>query len=260
MTKLAFCAKLPLFSNPLTISTCLINHALALNRQSYDVDIDVSVVGEGVKFTGSYDLKNPNFRYMTMPPPPPGSHHANPTETYFEPNTTNSNPYAQGGTLQQATALIPQSPQIMSPASAGGTVVVSAMTPHPVMAVHAAPPGINGVTVMNGGLLGGPAGHAHNASSKTSSGSGPLHGIHAHAQPPLLQSPPPGPAHHFQSVSPHGHGGGGGMLQPVSGASPHQTQYVYASAATAVGTMGSPQFVYKFHQVHPGAGRTHSTY
>ena len=192
---------------------------------------------------------------MTMPPPPPGSHNANPTEAYFEPNTSsNNNPYAQGGTLHQATALIPQSPQIMSPTSAGGTVVVSAMTPHPVMAVHAAPPGVNGVPIMNGGLLGGPMGHTHNTSKSSST----LHGIHT--QPPLLQSPPPGHAH-LPSVSPHGHGaGGGGLLQPVGGASHHQTQYVYASAATAVGTMGSPHLVYKFHQVHPSAGRTYSTY
>ena len=197
-----------------------------------------------------------------MPPPPPGSHNTNPTEAYFEPNTSSSsNPYAQaqGGTLHQATALIPQPPQIMSPTSAGGTVVVSAMTPHPVMAVHAAPPGVNGVPMMNGGLLSGPTGHTHSTTSKSSTGgSGTLHGIHT--QTPLLQSPPPGHAH-LPSASPHGHGtGGGGLLQPVGGVSHHQTQYVYASAATAVGTMASPHFVYKFHQVHPSAGRAYSTY
>ena len=196
-----------------------------------------------------------------MPPPPPGSHNSNssPTEVYFEPNASSSNnPYAQGGMPHQATALIAQSPQVMSPTSAGGTVVVSAMTPHPVMAVHAAPSGINGVPVMNGGLLGGPTGHVYNTSKSNSGPGGTLHGIHT--QPPLLQSPPPGHAH-LPPMPPHGHGaGGGGLLQPMGGASHHQTQYVYGSAATAVGTMGSPPFVYKFHQVHPGAGRAYSTY
>ena len=200
---------------------------------------------------------------MTMPPPPPGSHNTNPTEAYFEPNTSSSNnPYAQGGTPHLATALIPHSPQIMSPTSTGGTVVVSAMTPHPVMAVHAAPPGINGVPVMNGGLLRAPAGRTHNVNtSKSNSGGsgGTLHGLHT--QSPLLQSPPPGHTH-LPSASPYGHGvgvGGGGLLQHVGGVSHHQTQYVYASAATAVGTVGSPHFVYKFHQVNPGAGRAYST-
>ena len=32
----------------------------------------------------SHDLKNPNFRYMTIPPVPPGSYHSNPTEAYWE--------------------------------------------------------------------------------------------------------------------------------------------------------------------------------
>ena len=218
-------------------------------RQSYDVDIDITLVGEGIKLTGSYDLKNPNFRYMTLPPPPPGSHQVNPTETYFEPS---SNLYHQG-TAQQQTAVVPQPQQIVSPVSAGGTVVVSAMTPHPVMAVHAAPPGVNGVTVMNGGLLS----PNHNSTKPTNSIQA-VRGVPTHAQP-LLQSPPPGHTHlqsHSLPRSPHG-----GMFQPVGGAN-HQTQYVYATAA---GTGGTPNFVYKFHQVHPGmgagqGGRTHSTY
>ena len=233
-------------------------------RQSYDVDIDICLVGEGVKFSGSYDLKNPNFRYMTMPPPPPSSQNVNPTEAYFEPSTSSNNsPYAHGGMLQ-ATAVIPHSPQIVSPTSAGGTVVVSAMTPHPVMAVHATPPGVNGVSVMNGGLLGSPTvGHAHNHSKSREGAGGPLHRIHAHTQPPLLQSPPPSHSH-VPPASPHGHVGGGLIPQAVSGGASHhghQSQYVYASAATAVGTMGNPHFVYKYHQVHHGAaGRPYSTY
>ena len=191
-----------------------------------------------------------------MPPPPPGSHNANPTEAYFEPNTSsNNNPYAQGGTLHQATALIPQSPQIMSPTSAGGTVVVSAMTPHPVMAVHAAPPGVNGVPIMNGGLLGGPMGHTPTTLANRAAHFMESTRNHRYFSLHLLAMP----IYHLclpMATELEGEG----LLQPVGGASHHQTQYVYASAATAVGTMGSPHLVYKFHQVHPSAGRTYSTY
>ena len=201
---------------------------------------------------------------MTVPPPPPGTHtyQASPTEQYFDPNSTS--PYAQG-TVQQISGLTPQSPHVMSPVSAGGTVVVSAMTPHPVMAVHAAPPGVNGVTVMNGGIL-----SPGLASSKSNNNSGvpAHHGLHSHTQP-LLQSPPPGHAH-LQS---HSHvGGGGGSLIPAVGGAHHQThhhQYIYASSAmsmgSATGSGGSPHFVYKFHHMHPSVGvgqggHAHSTY
>lgn len=188
-----------------------------------------------------------------MPPPPPGSHNTSPTQEYFEPGS--NGPYAQ--TAQQHVGVVPQPHQLVAPASAGGTVVVSAMTPHPVMAVnvhHTAPPGVNGVTLMNGGLLS--PGHTPN---KASNSNVPSHqqGVHLHSQP-LLRSPPPG---HTHSQSSHG---SRGILQPVVGGAYHQ-QYVYASTATAVDSMRNPRYMYKFHQVHPnlGAGQgghTHSTY
>ena len=244
----------PLVRRPLACNPLL---QPSTHRQSYDVDIEATLVGEGVKYTGSYDLKNPNFRYMQMPPPPPGTHHTSPTQEYFEPGSNGSYVHA---TVQQqhAVALAPQPHQIISPVSAGGTVVVSAMTPHPVMAVHAAPPGtgMNGVALMNGGVL-----SPSHASSKTSNGNMQSHhqgAHHLHSQP-LLQSPPPGHTH-LQST--HGQRG---LVQPLVGGAHHQ-QYIYASTATAVGTMGNPHYsMYKFHQVHPGmgagqGGHTHSTY
>ena len=53
-------------------------------RQSYDVDIEVSVVGTNIRSVNSYDLKNPNFRYMSATAAPPGSHHSCPTESYWD--------------------------------------------------------------------------------------------------------------------------------------------------------------------------------
>ena len=200
---------------------------------------------------------------MTTPPTPPGSYQVNPTELYFDPSLAQA---CAQGTVQQPTAAVatPQPPQIISPVSAGGTVVVSAMTPHPVMAVHAAPPGVvNGMTVMNGGGILSP-GHAPNKSN--GSGVQTHHGLHTHTQP-LLQSPPPGHARlQSLSMSPRGGGGAGGLMQAVGGshhAQSHQ-QYIYASSATAMNT--NPHFVYKFHQVSPSVGvgqgipRPHTTY
>ena len=42
------------------------------------------VAGSNLRSSGSYDLKNPNFRYMSTPQAPPGSLQTNPTETFFD--------------------------------------------------------------------------------------------------------------------------------------------------------------------------------
>lgn len=84
------------------------------------MNVDMTLNGTGINITTSYDLKNPTFRYMTMPPPPPGSHHANPTESYFEPTEANQcQPVAMTN-------------QLLSPTSMG-EAVVSAVTSQPVM-------------------------------------------------------------------------------------------------------------------------------
>lgn len=53
-------------------------------RQSYDITVDVKVTETSLQSSGTYDLKNPNFRYMTTPQAPPGSLHTNPTESFFD--------------------------------------------------------------------------------------------------------------------------------------------------------------------------------
>ena len=53
-------------------------------RQSYDVEINVSVPGTTMKSCNVLDLKNPFFRYTgQQPQPPPGNNHASPTEAYW---------------------------------------------------------------------------------------------------------------------------------------------------------------------------------
>lgn len=215
-------------------------HAFIIHRQSYDVDIEATLVGEGVKVTGSYDLKNPNFRYMSTPPAPPGSLHINPTDNYFHPERFTS--AAQRTMPQEDLSLVTSEPQqVTSPMSAEGTVVVSSMTPQPLMAVHAAPPIVNGVSVMNGGLLNPVLSKGSPNRPQT------VHGLPLYTQP-LLRSPPPGHAH-MQSHPMLSHGGG--MMQQLGGA---HHPYAYASSAAAMGTVGNPHFTYKFHQVHPNLG------
>lgn len=181
-----------------------------------------------------------------MPPAPPGSLHVPPTESYFHPDRFPNT--VQKIVPEEDLSLVTSEPkQVTSPMSAEETVVVSSTTTPPVMAAHAAPPVVNGVPVMNGGLLSPPL-------SKGSPTRSPaVHGPPSYTQP-LLRSPPPGHTH-FQSpaMPPHS----GGVMQQVGGA---HYPYGYTSSAAAMGTVGNPHFTYKFHQVYPnvGMGRGHA--
>lgn len=204
------------------------------------MDIQATLVGEGVKVTGSYDLKNPNFRYMSMPPAPPGSLHVQPTESYFHPERFTT--AAQKSIPEEDLSLVTSEPQqVTSPMSAEEAVVVSSTITQPVMAVHTSSPVVNGVSVMNGGLL----------SPVLSKGSPTrpqaVHGLPSYTQP-LLRSPPPGNAHlQSPAMLPHS----AGMMQQVGGT---HYPYGYTSSAAAMGTVGNPHFTYKFHQVYPNVG------
>ena len=85
----------------------------------------------------SHDLKNPNFRYMTIPPVPPGSYHSNPTEAYWE-----SQAHQQATMPTNLDQQIPTS-QPLSPTT-HQTINQSMM--------H-----YSHMPVMNGGILGPPA-------------------------------------------------------------------------------------------------------
>jgi len=53
-------------------------------RQSYDVDIEVSIAGSGVTSSNTLDLKNPCFRYTGQPvQAPPGTNNTSPTDAYW---------------------------------------------------------------------------------------------------------------------------------------------------------------------------------
>jgi len=53
-------------------------------RQSYDVDIELSMAGSGVTSSNTLDLKNPCFRYTGQPvQAPPGINNTSPTDAYW---------------------------------------------------------------------------------------------------------------------------------------------------------------------------------
>ncbi|XP_003388033.1 PREDICTED: histone-arginine methyltransferase CARMER-like [Amphimedon queenslandica] len=55
----------------------------ANERQSYDIEMEINVVGTSQVSKCHYDLKNPYFRYTGAAQPPAGSQHTNPTEAYW---------------------------------------------------------------------------------------------------------------------------------------------------------------------------------
>ena len=79
-------------------------------RQSYDVTVELDITGTGIKLQSSYDLKNPNFRYMTTAPSVPGTLHANPTDTYYHDVSgsqmveTSTSPYLDNHTATSTTS------------------------------------------------------------------------------------------------------------------------------------------------------------
>lgn len=86
------------------------------HRQSYDISLMVTVVGTNHQSSGTYDLKNPNFRYMSSPQPPPGTNSANPTETYFD-----SQPVVGTQVQSPSQQTVVQSfPQVIRPVNARG--------------------------------------------------------------------------------------------------------------------------------------------
>ena len=76
------------------------------------------VAGANFQSRGTYDLKNPNFRYMTTPQSPPGSLHTNPTETYFDAQTVpTGDQQGQRAAPVQQQVPAPVYPQVMRSSS-----------------------------------------------------------------------------------------------------------------------------------------------
>jgi hypothetical protein len=64
-------------------------------RQSYDIEIMLTVAGSNLVFKNTLDLKNPFFRYTGQTSIPPGQHHESPTEQYYQQLTTQANTVQQ---------------------------------------------------------------------------------------------------------------------------------------------------------------------
>jgi len=106
----------------------------ANNRQSYDVQIQVTVDGTGVRSSNVLDLKNPFFRYTgVQSSPPPGNNSQSPTESYW-----NSSPAVLNGGMgssqysgqsAQGSGLSSYTPQAVGNVMATGTASYASSAP-----------------------------------------------------------------------------------------------------------------------------------
>jgi len=113
----------------------------ANNRQSYDVEIEITVDGTGVRSSNILDLKNPFFRYTgAQTSPPPGNSSQSPTESYWNSASVVIN----GGLMNTSSAYSGQphvggglsayTPQVVGNVMATGTASYSSVPPSSLMA------------------------------------------------------------------------------------------------------------------------------
>ncbi|XP_035207640.1 histone-arginine methyltransferase CARMER-like isoform X1 [Stegodyphus dumicola] len=84
-------------------------------RQSYDVDIELTIDGSNIRAFNTLDLKNPFFRYSGQPPqPPPGCNETSPSEGYWQTIDTqtanNANLVVNGITLMNGDTVMDAHP------------------------------------------------------------------------------------------------------------------------------------------------------
>jgi len=106
----------------------------ANQRQSYDVEMEISLDGTGVRSSNILDLKNPFFRYTgVQTQPPPGNNSQSPTETYW-----NSASVALNGGIMNTSTAYPGQP---SHGSGGGVSAYTSQAIGNVMATGTQPQG-----------------------------------------------------------------------------------------------------------------------